>query len=108
MEELNTGLTIRDADVWNFRLGTHYLEDAVGPRQLQEYTAAFGLRLNEIYSILARLRLDSRSGDLTEQSLTVSQRLSRFWTIHYEFATYDGPRREEDIGVSVSLQTQGF
>lgn len=107
-QELNTGVTLRDANVWNFRLGTHYLEDAVSARQIQEYTAAYGLRLTEIYSIVARLRLDSRTGDLTERSLTLSQKLSRFWTLKYEFAAYDGPRREDDVGISVSLETVGF
>lgn len=108
LQELNTGLTLRDSDVWNFRLGTHYLEDAVTARRIQEYTATYGLRLSEIYSLVARVRFDSRSGDLTEQGFTFSQRLSRFWTAHYEFAAYDGPRREGDYGVSVSLETQGF
>ena len=108
MQELNTGLTLRDADVWSFRLGTHYLEDAVAARQIQEYTATYGLRLSEIYSIVARLRLDSRTGDLTEQSITLSQRLSRFWTVKYEIAAFDGPRREDDFGISVSVETQSF
>ncbi len=99
---------MRDAEVWTFRVGTHYLEDLASRRQIQEYTTSFGLRLNEIYSLVARVRLDSRSGDLTEQSLTVAQRLSRFWTASYEFAAYDGPRREGDYGVSISLETAGF
>ncbi len=108
MQELNTGLTVRDADVWSFRLGTHYLEDLASARQIQEYTATYGLRLSEIYSLVARVRFDSRSGDLTEQSLTVNHRLSRFWTANYEFSAYDGPRREGDYGISVSLETEGF
>jgi LPS-assembly protein len=108
LQEFNTGLTLRDSDVWSFRLGTHYLEDLVSARRIQEYTATYGLRLSEIYSLVARLRFDSRTGDLTEQGVTFSQRLSRFWTAHYEFAVYDGPRREGDYGISVSLETQGF
>nr|MCU0793825.1 hypothetical protein [Opitutaceae bacterium] len=82
--------------------------DAVSARQIEEYTAAYGLRLSEIYSILARVRLNSLTGDLTEQSITLSQRLSRFWTVDYEFATFEGPRREDDFGVSVSLRSEGF
>jgi LPS-assembly protein len=108
LQELNTGLTLRDAEVWSFRIGTHYLEDLAPRRQIQEYTTTFGLRLNEIYSLIARLRLDSRSGEVTEQSLTVAQRLSRFWTASYEFSAYDGTRREGDYGVSVRLETAGF
>ncbi len=107
-EELNTGLTLRDADVWSLRLATHYLEDAVAARMIQEYTASLGVRLSEIYSVLARVRFDSRSGDMTEQSLAMSQRLSRFWTLQYEISAHDGPRREDDFGFSVSVETQGF
>lgn len=108
LQELNTGLTIRDANVWSFRLGTHYLEDLNSVRRIQEYTATYGLRLNEIYSLVARLRYDSRRGEFTEQGLTFSQRLSRFWTAHYEFSAYDGPRREGDYGVSVSLEAESL
>lgn len=108
LQELNTGLTIRDSDLWSFRLGTHYLEDVIAARQIQEYSATYGLRLSEVYSLIARVRLNSRTGDLTEQSITFSQRLSRFWTVSYRFAAYDGLRREDDIGVSVSLETHGF
>lgn len=108
MQELNTGVTVRDSDVWSFRLGTHYLQDAVSARQIQEYTAAYGLRLSEIYSVLARVSYDSRGGEFTEQSITLSQRLSAFWTLRYEVAVYGGPRREDDFTLSVSVEPQGF
>lgn len=108
MQELTTGLTLRDADVWTLRVGTHYLADALSAREIQEYTAAYGLRLSEIYSILARVRFDSRTGDLTEQALTLSQRLSRFWTLNYQFTAYDGPRREDDFGFAISIESEGF
>ncbi len=108
LRELNTGLTLRDADVWSLRIGTHYLEDPISARQIQDYSATYGLRLSEIYSLVARFRFDSRTGDITEQSLTLNQRLSRIWTARYAFSAYDGPRREGDIGVSVSLETEGF
>lgn len=109
LQELNSGLTVRDSDIWSFRVGVHYLEDTLVPaRRIQEYTTAYGLRLSEIYSLTARLRFDSRTGDLTEQGVTFSQRLSRFWTAHYDFYVYDGPRREDDYGVSVSLETEGL
>lgn len=108
-QELNSGLTIRDSNVWSFRVGVHYLEDTLVPaRRIQEYTTAYGLRLNEIYSLTARLRFDSRTGDFTEHSVTLSQRLSRFWTAHYDFTAFDGPRREGDYGVSVSLEAESL
>ncbi|NBV88648.1 MAG: hypothetical protein EBR88_03900, partial [Betaproteobacteria bacterium] len=62
MQELNTGLTLQDANIWSFRVGTHYLADPISAREIQEYTATYGLRLSEIYSILARVRFDARTG----------------------------------------------
>lgn len=108
IEELNTGLTVHDANVWNFRLGTYYLEESVAARQIQEYTADYGLRLNEIYSVQARFRYDSRNSRFTEQTYAFRQRLSRTWTVSYELSLYDGPRREDDLGVAVRVETEGF
>lgn len=108
MQELNTGLTLLDANIWSFRLGTHFLADPLPSREIQEYTATYGLRLSEIYSILARIRYDSRTGIFTEQSLTLSQRLSRFWTLNYQLTAYDGPRREDDFGFAISIDSEGF
>ena len=108
IEELNTGLTFTDANVWSLRVGTYYLGDTVTARKIQEYTADFGLRLNEIYSILARYRYDSRSGRFTEQTYAFRQRINRIWTVGYEVSIYDGPRREGDLGFGVTLETDGF
>lgn len=108
LQELNTGLTFNDSDIWSLRIGTHFLDDASSARKIQEYTVSYGLRLNEIYSLLARLRFDSRTGDITEQGLTLNQRVSRFWTLQYAFTAYDGERREDDLGISVSVESAGF
>jgi len=108
MQELNTGLTLQDANIWSFRVGTHYLADPISAREIQEYTATYGLRLSEIYSILARVRFDARTGNFTEQALTLSQRLSRFWTLNYQVTAYDGPRREDNFGFAISIESEGF
>jgi LPS-assembly protein len=108
VEEVNTGLTVNDSDVWRFRLGTHYLNDPVTARRIEEYTATYGLRLNEIYSIVARVRYNANTATFTEQSIELSQRLSRLWTLHYALSSFDGPRREDDLGVSVSIEAEGF
>jgi LPS-assembly protein len=108
IEEMNTGLTLTDANVWSLRIGTYYLADNFTARKIQEYTADYGLRLNEIYSIAARLRYDSPDGRFTEQTYAFRQRFNRTWTVSYEVSFYDGPRRESDIGFGVSLETEGF
>ena len=108
MRELNTGLTVHDANAWKFRLGTHYLDDPIAPGKIQEYTANYGLRLNEIYSIELGVRYDVVTGQFTEQSCAVHQRLSRTWTVSYEVALHDGPRRESSASVGVRIEAEGF
>lgn len=106
--ELNTGLTFRDADIWSFRLGTHFLDDAVKARIIEQYTADLTRRFNEIYSARISLRYDSREGIFTEQNYVFQQRLSRFWLLSYVFTIYDGNRREDNLGFSVRVETTTF
>ncbi len=108
LQELNTGLTLQDADRWHFRLGTHYLEDVIPQRGIQEYTADYGLRLNEIYALLLRFRYDSRLSQFTEQTYALRQRLSRLWILSYELSFYDGSRREDNFRLGLRVETKTF
>ncbi|MEY4489637.1 MAG: hypothetical protein RIQ79_2145 [Verrucomicrobiota bacterium] len=106
--EFNTGLTLQDADVWSFRLGTDYLEDPVKARVIEQYTADFTRRLNEIYSARVQLRYDFRASVFTEQNYILRQRLSHFWLINYVFSLHDGNGREGDFGFTVRVETTAF
>lgn len=108
VQELNTGLTVKDADRWNFRLGTHYLQDVVTAREIQQYTADYGLRLSEIYAILMRVRYDSKESQFTEQTYALRQRISRLWTLSYELSFYDGSRREDNFRFGLRVETKAF
>ncbi len=106
--EFNTGLTLKDADVWSFRLGTDYLEDPVKARVIEQYTADFTRRLNEIYSARIQLRYDFRASVFTEQNYIVRQRLSHFWLMNYVFSLQDGNGREGGFAFTVRVETTAF
>lgn len=105
LEEINTGLTIRDVDVWSLRLSNHYLEAAV---PIEEYIADYQIRLNEIYAFYASLRYDAISASFIEQSFAVRQRLDRLWTIGYAVSFTNGTARESDVAFSVRVETESF
>ena len=106
--EFNTGLTFRDADIWTFRLGTHFLEDRFSPRVLEQYTFDLTRRFNELYSARINLVYDSRASIFTRQNYIFQQRLSRFWLLSYVFSLYDGDTRQDDYGFTVSVETTAF
>lgn len=107
-QELNTGLTFRDADIWTMRLGTHYLEDPVAARVLEQYTFDLTRRFNELYSARINLVYDSRASIFTQQNYIFQQRLSRFWLLSYVFSLYDGDTRQDDYGFTVRVETTAF
>ena len=107
-QELNTGLTFRDADIWAVRLGTHFLEDPVAARVLEQYTFDLTRRFNELYSAHINLIYDSRASVFTQQNYIFQQRLSSFWLLSYVFSFYNGDTRQDDYGFTVRVETTAF
>ncbi|MFH1499517.1 MAG: LPS assembly protein LptD [Verrucomicrobiota bacterium] len=105
LEEINTGLTLRDADVWSLRLSTHFLENAT---PIEEYIADYQHRLNEIYAFYASVRYDAIRGSFIEQSFAIRQRLDRLWTIGYVVSFSEGATRESELAFSVRVETDSF
>lgn len=103
LEEINTGVTFRDSNVWSLRLSNHYLKgNAINPA-IEEYVADYYLRLNEIYSIYASARYNALISSFTSQELGLQQRLSRIWTISYLLSFSDGSTRESDFSFSIRV-----
>ncbi len=105
LEEINTGVTFRDADVWSLRLSNHYLKNTT---PIEEYIADYYLRLNEIYSLYASLRYDAVSASFIEQSIAIRQRLSRIWSVSYLVSLTDGSTRESDLSFSVRVELDSY
>ncbi len=103
LQELNTGLTIRDGDAWALRFDTHFLR-----RQIEEYITSYQFRVNEVYEAVAKLHYDTRKRRFNEQAFGVRQNLHNTWIIEYLVTIYDGPRRESDFGFNIQVEALGF
>lgn len=103
LEEFNSGVTIRDGDLWSLRFSNSYLR-----YQLEDYMIDGRARLNEQFDVLAILRYDQRQSRFTEQSYGVVQNLANTWRISYIVSLYSGRRRESSFGFSVQVDTVRF
>jgi LPS-assembly protein len=103
LRELNTGLTLRDADVWSLYLGNHFLR-----RNIHEYVTEGRYRLNEVYQTYARLHFDARKDRFIEQRYGVIQNINNLWTVHYGISVFEGQRREGRLGYNIEVRLAGF
>lgn len=103
LRELNTGITLRDGNMWSMRLASNYLS-----RQLNDYAIDGRFRLNEAYELLTRLNYDARKRRFNEQAYGVAQNLGNTWLISYVVTLYSGPRRESHFGLRVQIDTVRF
>jgi LPS-assembly protein len=115
IQELNTGVTLRDADIWSLRLATHYLTDnantATTPSPLlgiQEYTTDLRYRLNEVYQALLRINYDARASRFTRQSYGLRQNIRNLWFVEYALTFSEGSRREGSFGFSIQVELASF
>lgn len=104
--EINSGLTIRDADLWWLRVGEHYLEDVADP--IQEYTADAGYRFNEIWSLLGSWRYDARTSRFTRQRYGLRQQLTRVWALTWLVGLSRGDERGDDFSFTVRVDMTTF
>ena len=103
MQELNTALVLRDANLWSLRLSNHYLKG-----DIQEYIADFRYRINEVYAAFTRHHFDVRRNRFIEQTYGISQVLDNRWRVGYELSFYEGPRRESSFGFNLTLDAVSF
>jgi LPS-assembly protein len=103
LREFNTGLTLRDGDVWSARFSNNFLR-----HQIQDYQLDARVRLNETYEALTRLHYDARKRRFNEQAYGLSQNLGNTWLVSYIVSLYSGPRRESHFGLNVQIQARGF
>jgi LPS-assembly protein len=103
LRELNSGITVRDGDVWSVRFGNNFLR-----RELQDYSIDGRLRLTERFEALARLQYDARKRRFNEQAYGLAQNLGNTWQISYTVSLYSGRRRESNFGFNISIDAFGF
>lgn len=103
LQELNTGVTIRDGDAWAVQFASHFLR-----REIEEFILGGQVRWDEVYELVGRLHYDFRTRRFNEQAFGVRQNLHNTWIVEYLVTLYDGPRRESDIGFRFQVEAIGF
>ncbi|MCX6951039.1 MAG: hypothetical protein NTV51_02455 [Verrucomicrobia bacterium] len=103
LQELNSGVTLRDGDIWSFRFANNFLR-----HQIQDYQLDGRIRLNETYEALARLHYDARKRRFNEQAYGLAQNLGNTWLVSYIVSLYSGPRRESHFGLNIQIEARGF
>ena len=103
LREFNSGVTLRDGEVWSVRFSNNFLR-----HQIQDYQLDARLRLNETYEALSRLHYDARKRRFNEQAYGLAQNLGNTWLVSYVVSLYSGPRRESNFGLNVQIEARGF
>ncbi|MBC7368378.1 MAG: LPS assembly protein LptD [Undibacterium sp.] len=103
LQELNSGITIRDGDAWSLRFATNFLR-----RESEDYRIEGRRHLNESYDVLARFQYDARARRLNEQAYGLVHNLNNTWLIEYVVSIYSGRRRENGFGFNVQVEAHNF
>lgn len=103
LNQINTGLTLRDGDAWSLRFANYYLREDTA-----EYSVEGTLRLNEVYEAFGRVQYDGRLHLYVEQVYGLTQNLGNTWRVTYAVTLYDGPRRESKSGFKVQVELLKF
>ncbi len=118
-KELNTNVTLRDADLASLTVGVGYLTDSYGTYTLpgignypitglDAYHVESRVRINEVYEAFARLDYDDRSHVFTNQYYGIRQRIANTWIVQYAVSVYGGPSREHGVGFNVNVEIVRF
>lgn len=103
LREHALGLTITDARFWSLRLGADYLQEL-----LEQYSATYYKRLNDIWGFSAEARYDVELSQFTRQTYSLIQNIHQTWEIQYQLFLRDGAEREGSTGVGISVSYLAF
>ena len=103
MRELNTAITLHNADQWQLQVASHYLES-----DIQEFIGSYAYRFNEVWQGYTRLHFDARLSRFVEQTYGMRQTIANRWAIGYEISFFEGQRRESDFGFAIRFDAVTF
>lgn len=103
LTELNTGVSIIDGRYWSAGASTHFLKG-----EIEEYDLRVTRRLNEQFSIGARLRYDARNSSLYEQTYSLRQNIANRWAIEYQVSLNERLRREAGFHFRILVDLLSF
>lgn len=103
LQELNSGITVRDGNAWSLRFATNFLR-----RESEDYRIEGRAHLNEAFDVLARLQYDARTRRLNEQAYGLVHNLDNTWLIEYVVSVYSGRRRENGFGFNIQIAARNY
>ena len=103
VREVETGITIHDADVWSVHFGNDFLR-----RENDDYVAEVRIRLNEVYSVHLVSLYDERQHLFPEQSFALEENLVNTWSVRYVITLSSGPNRSGHFGANVQFDLIKF
>ncbi len=113
--EVNTGVTFKDAGVWSTRFGTNYLKadpaaafPAGGITGIHAYTFDLTYTLNEVYELMSRLAYDFETERFTQKSFSLRQNIRNLWFITYYVNFRSGDTRVASTTFGVSIELANF
>jgi LPS-assembly protein len=103
LQELNSGITLRDSTAWSLRFATNFLR-----RESEDYRIEGRAHLNEAFDVLARLQYDARTRRLNEQAYGLVHNLDNTWLVEYVVSVYSGRRRENGFGFNLQIEAHNY
>ena len=103
LREFNSGVTLRDGNIWSVRFGNNFLR-----HQLEDYAVDGRARINERLEVITRLRYDARKRRFNEQAYGIAQNLGNTWLVSYSVSLYSGRKRESGFGFNVEIDPLRF
>ncbi len=98
--ELDSALTIHDADAWKLELGEDFVR-----HEDDDYILDYRQRLNEAYEALVALEYGARNFRLNTVEVGLVQDLANIWSVRYLLSFNAGPNRDGHFGFNVQLLT---
>ena len=103
LREFNSGLTLHDGEAWSVRFSNNFLR-----HELDDYAVDGRRRINEVFSVRARLHYDVRKRRFNEQAYGIEQNLGNTWRVSYLVSLYSGRRRESGFNFSLQVDPVRF
>ncbi len=99
LREFNSSIALTDTGYWKLGFGNHFVKGA----DLDQYFVFGDYYLNDNFKVYAAAKFDEVSDSFYEQRIGIMQRALEDYGLKYELRIYDGPRRETDFSIRISV-----
>jgi LPS-assembly protein len=103
LQQFNSSLTLHDGTAWSVRFLDYYLR-----HDTQNYAIDGTLRMNEIFSAVARMQYDARLREFVAETFGLRQNIGNTWRLEYNVSVSNGQSREGHFGFNVQIMPIRF